>query len=285
MPWFHEFLTSISRPRAGLRPSPGRRVLALVLSAMLAFGTVSPGVALANEVDSEGEGSAPPGVIEGDPELEPGAEETVLEELPGAPSGGGSEEAGEGPPLESEPEQESEPPPLPAEVTGAGSETLPEGAQPPAEESPGAQAPGPKYGPAYEPAPASPASAAVENQPLVAPEGQPSPQSAQHAPEAVQSAPETPTPVSPPEAPEPQAAQPTATPVERNDGGGSLAGRHFHTVGPGECLWSIATALLPANAGNAEIAAEVGRLWRLNASRIGTGDPNLLMVGTKLMLR
>jgi hypothetical protein len=250
--------------------------LATVLSAMLAFGTISPGVALASEVDSEGEGSAPPGVIEGGPELEPGAEETVLEELPGAPSGGGSEETGEGPPVESEPEQESEPPPLPAEGTGADSETLPEVAQPPA-----AQAPSPEYGPAYEPAPASPPSTPVENQTLTAPESPPAPQGAQHAPEAVQAAPETPTPVSPPEAPEPEAAQPAATPVKRNGAAGSLTG---HSVRAGECLWSIAEALLPAGAGNAEIEAEVQRLWRLNAARIGTGDPSLLYVGTELRL-
>lgn len=280
MPWFHDFLTSISRPRAGLRPSPGRRVLATVLSAMLAFGTVSPGVALAGEVDSEGEGSAPPGAIEGGPELEPGAEETVLEELPGAPSGGGSEETGEGPPVESEPEQESEPPPLPAEGTRADSETLPEVAQPPA-----AQAPSPEYGPAYEPAPASPPSAPVENQTLTAPESPPAPQDAQHAPEAVQAAPEAPTPVSPPEAPEPEAAQPAATPVKRNGAVGSLAGHAVHTVRAGECLWSIAEALLPAGAGNAEIEAEVQRLWKLNAARIGTGDPSLVYVGTELRLR
>jgi hypothetical protein len=247
----------------------------LVLSAMLAFGTVSPGVALASEVDSEGEGSAPPGVIEGGPELEPGAEETVLEELPGAPSGGG-EESEEGPPLETEPPQES----APAAPGSTG-----EAVQPPVEEASSAPAQGPEYGPAYEPAPASPASAAVENQPLVAPEGQPSPQGAQHAPEAVQSAPETPTPVSPPEAPEPQAAQPAATPAQRNGAAGSLAGHRVHTVRAGECLWSIAEALLPAGAGNAEIEAEVQRLWKLNAARIGTGDPSLVYVGTELRLR
>jgi hypothetical protein len=273
MPWFHEFLTSISRPRAGLRPSHGKRVLAAVLSAMLAFGTVSPGVALASEVDSEGEGSAPSGVIEGGPELEPGAEETVLEELPGAPIGG--EESEEGPPLETEPPQES----APAAPGSTG-----EAAQPPVEEASSTPAQGPEYGPAYEPAPASPASAAVENQPLVAPEGQPSPQSAQHTPEAVQSAPEAPTPVSPPEAPEPQAAQPAATPVQRNGAAGSLAGHRVHTVRAGECLWSIAEALLPAGAGNAEIEAEVQRLWKLNAARIGTGDPSLVYVGTELRL-
>jgi hypothetical protein len=237
---------------------------------MLAFGTVSPGVALASEVDSEGEGTAPPGVIEGGPELEAGAEETVLEERPGAPVGG--EESEEGPPLETEPPQES----APASPGSTG-----EAAQLPVEEASSTPAQGPEYGPAYEPAPVS---AAVENQPLVAPEGQPSPQSAQHTPEAVHSAPETPTPVSPSEAPEPQAAQPAATPVQRNGAAGSLAGHRVHTVRAGECLWSIAEALLPAGVGNVAIEAEVQRLWKINSARIGTGDPSLVYVGTELRL-
>jgi hypothetical protein len=55
-------------------------------------------------------------------------------------------------------------------------------------------------------------------------------------------------------------------------------------VRPGESLWSIATALLPSGAGNVEIVAKVHRLWRLNAARIGTGDPNLILVGTRLRL-
>src|SRR5665811_2009622 len=117
MPWFHDFLTSISRSHTRSRSRLGMRVLAAALSAVLAFGSIAPGVALAGEVDSEGEGTAPPGAIEGGPELEAGAEETVLEELPGAPSGGGGEETGEGPPVESEPQQESELPAPAAEAT------------------------------------------------------------------------------------------------------------------------------------------------------------------------
>ena len=35
----------------------------------------------------------------------------------------------------------------------------------------------------------------------------------------------------------------------------------------------------------AAIAREVNRLWELNRERIGTGDPDLVMVGTRLMLR
>ena len=59
----------------------------------------------------------------------------------------------------------------------------------------------------------------------------------------------------------------------------------LHTVRAGDCLWSIAERLLPAGAGIAEIEAEVQRLWRLNAARIGTGDPNLIYAGTELVLR
>ena len=34
----------------------------------------------------------------------------------------------------------------------------------------------------------------------------------------------------------------------------------------------------------ARVAREVNRLWTLNSERIGTGDPDLLMVGTRLTL-
>ena len=45
-----------------------------------------------------------------------------------------------------------------------------------------------------------------------------------------------------------------------------------------------AAALLPPGGGSTEIANEVQRLWQLNKSRIGTGDPNLLLVGAKLLI-
>src|SRR5260221_3849517 len=97
MPLFHEFLMSISRSGARSRPRLGIRALAAGLSAVLAFGSIAPGVAFAAEADSEQEGSASPGALPGleeAPELEPGGEEAVLEELPGAPIGGaGSEES------------------------------------------------------------------------------------------------------------------------------------------------------------------------------------------------
>jgi resuscitation-promoting factor RpfA len=90
----------------------------------------------------------------------------------------------------------------------------------------------------------------------------------------------------PPEAPErPAPTQPPAAPVEPQGAPTDLRGRKLHTVRPGESLWSIAAALLPAGASNEQIAAEVQRLWQLNKIRIGTGDPSLILVGTVLRLR
>jgi Tfp pilus assembly protein FimV len=58
-----------------------------------------------------------------------------------------------------------------------------------------------------------------------------------------------------------------------------------HTVRAGESLWSIANDLLGGQASPAQIAVEVQRLWQVNTQRIGTGNPNLLMIGTRLVLR
>ncbi len=58
-----------------------------------------------------------------------------------------------------------------------------------------------------------------------------------------------------------------------------------HVVQSGESLWAIADAVLGGDASSAQIAREVHRLWQLNAARIGTGNPELLVVGTRLALR
>jgi nucleoid-associated protein YgaU len=58
-----------------------------------------------------------------------------------------------------------------------------------------------------------------------------------------------------------------------------------HVVEAGESLWSIARRLLGPDASPAQVAREVDRLWELNKERIGTGDPDLLMVGVTLRLR
>jgi hypothetical protein len=61
--------------------------------------------------------------------------------------------------------------------------------------------------------------------------------------------------------------------------------QRFLVVRPGDSLWSIAKRLLGPDASSAQIARKVAQLWKLNGERIGTGRPDLLMVGTKLRLR
>ncbi len=270
------------------------RLLATVLTVALAFAALAPPFARA-EAESEGEGSAQPGApipgLEEGASFEPGGEETSLEEVPSA---GGEEET------EAEPSPEAEPAPAP-EVPAPAPSAVTEPAQPPAAPAPPvAEAPpvattAPVYGtsgeagPSYETtAPAAPPEP-VRNEAIVAPSSS-SPSSGK-TPAPVRSAPRTtstpeaaPAPA-PAEAPEPEPASASPVPpAPAVDRAGTLKGHPYHTVAPGECLWSIAEAVLPAAASDAEIAAEVSRLWHLNAARIGTGDPSLILVGTVLRL-
>jgi LysM domain len=78
---------------------------------------------------------------------------------------------------------------------------------------------------------------------------------------------------------EPAATSPAGSqePLDRN--------ARSYVVQPGDSLWSIAKRLLGGDASAGRVAREVNRLWSLNRSRIATGDPDLLMVGTRLELR
>jgi LysM repeat protein len=57
-----------------------------------------------------------------------------------------------------------------------------------------------------------------------------------------------------------------------------------HVVQAGESLWSIAAQLLGSHATPARIAALVDELWRLNADRIGSGDPTMIHPGDELVV-
>jgi len=257
-------LTSIS-PDLGSGPSPGRRLLALVLSAMLLVGTTLPGAAAAGEVDSEGEGAALPVEAPSEPDFDPGGEEVPLEEAPAA----GTEEAGA---MEVEVEG-----PATEEVTSAAAEAVVEEPQPQPVEVPEVASP------AHEPEPVQqtsspPASEPVANQSIVAPKREPVERStaSTHAAPA-----EVPAPVEPAEEPPPPPHSVT-TPA---DTGRDLAGKDSYVVRPGDCLSHIAAGVLSPGADALEIEEEVERLWRLNEDRIGTGDPNLIYPGIVLRLR
>jgi hypothetical protein len=81
------------------------------------------------------------------------------------------------------------------------------------------------------------------------------------------------------------AAAPVTNVVEGAGGVEQPRDGRIHVVQPGESLWAIAQARLGADAGAPALAREVSRLWQLNRAQIGTGDPDLLPVGTELRLR
>ena len=67
-------------------------------------------------------------------------------------------------------------------------------------------------------------------------------------------------------------------------GGRTAASNGSVMVKPGDSLWSIARAQLPAGASNAEIDHKLVEIWNRNQARIGTGDPNLVFAGTRLLV-
>ncbi len=254
-------------------PSPGRRLIAVVLCAMLVLGSISPGIAVAREDDSEGEGTGGPTVeIPVPPDFDPGGEETGLEESSAA--GEGEEEVGA---VEPETEVDLEAPPA-EEVTSPEAAPAAEPASPP----PVAEPTAPEYEPAQQPT-----ESAAESEPVVRetisapPSAKVSAGDRDHPESAVRS--EAPAPGEPEQQEVPPSPQPVAVPPA--DPARCLAGKDSYTVRPGDCLWHIAAALLPPGADVAAIESEVARLWRLNEDRIGTGNPSLIYAGTTLRLR
>jgi Tfp pilus assembly protein FimV len=72
--------------------------------------------------------------------------------------------------------------------------------------------------------------------------------------------------------------RPSPPPAER------LSGQDY-TVVRGDTLWSIAQRVVGPDAGVDEVTREVERLWSLNADRIGTATPSVLLPGVVLRLR
>jgi hypothetical protein len=267
-------LTSIS-PSLRSGSSPGRRLLAMILAAMLAFGSGLPGAAAATEGDTEGEGAAAP--IEAPaPDFDPGGEETALEEVPAASV---TEEGGA---VEVEPEHEAEAPATTEATSGAAESGAEDDQAQPVEVPPVApSAPEPES--TLQKADETAASEPVANQSITAP-AQPSADrhvSRDHEASATgTSPPAEPSVEETPSAPPPSSpARPDAEPARH------LAGEDEYVVQLGDCLWHIAEALLPADSTDLEIERKVEYLWRLNEDRIGSGDPDVIYAGTRLRLR
>ena len=286
-----------------------RRTQAAIAAGLLAFSTAGSSVAMATPPDEIIEGTSEV-VAGGDPaasvDFEPSGETVQLpDEAPDmsvarAPVADDDEDAG---PLEQEPvtdvheqvveadgvltEQTAEaaPAPDPAPVAPAPAPDEPDVATVPPENEPqlvqedarpraeGGQVRQARLGRG---ANAGAQSQSRSDSSVVAPAPEPAP-----AAEAV--------PVAEPTA----AAQPAPPPVEPvvtrvasyEAAGGAARNDRFHTVRPGESLWSIAADLLGDRATVPRIAREVNRLWELNDERIGTGRPDLLFAGTRLRLR
>ncbi|HEY6887748.1 MAG TPA: LysM domain-containing protein [Solirubrobacter sp.] len=73
----------------------------------------------------------------------------------------------------------------------------------------------------------------------------------------------------------------------RADEPDSSGGGHVSTqvIEPGQSLWAIAESLFGGPASVAQVAVKVDRLWKLNAVRIGSGNPDLIYPGLKLRLK
>ncbi len=66
--------------------------------------------------------------------------------------------------------------------------------------------------------------------------------------------------------------------------GASGRGAGSVVVHPGDSLWSIARALVGPVASDDQIHSKLMAIWGMNSKRIGTGDPNLIFPGQRLML-
>ena len=243
------------------------------------------------------------------PDFDPGGETALPFEVAPTPTspvvGGGSEDTGDGPPVDSEPVVDPDAQllaPTTPETQTAPSET--DAPVPPAEAAPVSPAPPTQEPVIIEAPPANAETPTSPNAPDSAPRSEPEPK--QKESDRRRRAPsETSAPAEPPQAPPigvapqspspgsplPAAAVAETVPVVQASAPSEASQRplpetaRWHVVEPGESLWSIATRLLGPDASPGRIAREVDRLWELNSDRIGTGDPDVLMVGAKLRLR
>jgi hypothetical protein len=296
---------------------------AILAAGVLAISTAGPAAsALAAEPDQEQDGTAPvaqdgTGDTAVNPDFDPGGDSTDLPDtappLPetDAPADAGSDDtapveqdptvdptdpivdAGDGSDDSAPPPASDTPEPSPPPPTATAQPTVEPSPQPAAPVQP---APAPTVIPAKPtptPAPATaapprgtthepkPRSKAAPRMPKHEVRRSGVPESAPHDESPVA----TPPSAAPTDDPAPEVVTVPAVTVVRTAATPAHPGDRIHTVEAGESLWTIAADVLGRDATPAQVAREVHRLWSLNRARIGTGDPDLVMVGTRLVLR
>jgi hypothetical protein len=287
-----------------------RRATAALVAGLLATSGAAPSAVAAQEPDQQTEGTAMPEEVQGSdpalsPEFDPGGDSIDLPfdappvpQAPAPPDPSSDDAA----PLEEEPQTDAEVPVAdpgdePAEVDGQ--LVL---APPAATPSPTTPAPTEAPPPATSVPPATPPAEAPVSAPTPNGDDMSESRPVRAAPRerrgsrranergathvvSIVSNEEPGSPAAPSTDVQPQAeAVPVAMTIASERDRADPNDR-FHVVAPGESLWSIARDLLGRDASAARIAREVNRLWELNKTRIGTGDPDLLMAGTRLRLR
>jgi hypothetical protein len=280
----------------------GRRSQALLAASVLALSSAAPTAALATEPDEEQEGTAVPQIAPqdawADPSSDVGGESIELPsiETP-APADEVSLELGDDPA-----EVALEPPIDDAAPVDAPDLAAEQEQQPPPPEPPTAPPAGQTPAPVAPQSAPDPVTAAEQPESDTGSRPRPRdrdkdrertrPRNAATAPPSSTPAAHAPSPTSYEEAAATSHGE-TVTVTQTVPAAGesvashaTRAGHRIHVVRPGESLWSIARDLLGPDATSpARIAREVNRLWELNSARIGTGDPDLLLVGTRLVLR
>jgi hypothetical protein len=269
---------------------------ALLAASVLALSTATPSTVLASAQDQETEGTAAPEQVANDPvqpapAFDPGGQSTELpvDVAPPPEADAIPDATGDTAPLEQEPAMDEVAPVSDAVGTPAVDQPEPAPAAEPLPQPPPAEplVPAPPAAPPVQQAPA-----VTHNEPQA--ETSPAPRTKEHPPRVHQRT-EAPAPASAAAPAQPQ-VQPVAIPAVASSSTTVRVAQathrepaqstdRFHVVQRGESLWSIAKDVLGDDASVVRIAREVNRLWELNSERIGTGEPDLVMTGTRIVLR
>jgi hypothetical protein len=296
-----------------LGPVVPLRARAALVAGLVAVSAAGPPVAIAAEQDVTDTGTAT--VTQGgsqdpaaSPAADPGGDTSDLVDQPDvvptatqAPASPDGDAASPAAPAPDEDDPVTDDGAVPQAVSPAPSIATPAAAVPVEE-----QTPTPTPASPVDPAPVAAAAPVVSSQPALA--GTPSPAPApkrspvrrahptlttshQQAHARLHRATSAPQPLAPAPAAtqgaeniRPAVAAPTLAPAG-GDGRPIASSGAVHVVQPGESLWVIAADMLDGDASPARVAREVHRLWQLNQARIGTGNPDLVVVGTRLLLR